>query len=258
MGRSWRRITNGLPPGVYVHVVREDPVRRGLLVAGTERGAFVSLDDGDSWQPLQLNLPVTSVRDFEIYGTDLIVATHGRGIWVVDDVSPLRQMDDTILKSDVYLFKPADVVNVLQGDDNGTPLQKDEPQAPNPPSGAAIDYYLRSAAAGPVTLDILDAGGTVVHAFTSEPQRQPAPARADSGLPRVSPLWETAPEPLPKTAGVHRVVWAPAVEKQVAGDYEPTTQTTHLAGTFTAKLTANGRSYTQRFTVKPDPRGAPR
>ena len=132
-----------------MHVVKEDPERRGLLFAGTERGAFVSFDDGDNWQPLQLNLPVTSVRDFEIYGNDLIVATHGRGFWVIDDISPLRQINATVLAADAYLFKPADAINVPQGGDNGTPLQKDEPQAPNPPNGAAIDYYLKTNAAGP-------------------------------------------------------------------------------------------------------------
>jgi len=151
-GKSWQKITRGLPAGVYVHTVKEDPGRRGLLFAGSERGAFMSLDDGDNWEPLQLNLPVTSVRDFEIYGNDLIVATHGRGFWVIDDISSLRQVTPAILAGDAYLFKPGDAINVQQGGDNGTPLQKDEPQATNPPNGAAIDYYLKSASSGPVTL----------------------------------------------------------------------------------------------------------
>src|SRR5213075_1287087 len=156
-GRSWQRITTGLPDGVYAHVVKEDPLRPGLLFAGTERGAYVSFDAGDSWQPLQLNLPVTSVRDFQVYGNDLIVATHGRGFWVIDDISPLRQVDATVLAEDAHLFKPADAINFVQGGDNGTPLQKDEPQAPNPPNGAAIDYWLRTEAPGAVTLEIVDA-----------------------------------------------------------------------------------------------------
>ncbi|MEP7002351.1 MAG: hypothetical protein ABI969_17815, partial [bacterium] len=160
-GKSWQKITAGLPAGVYVHCVKEDHIRRGLLVAGTERGVYVSLDDGDSWQPLQLNLPVTSMRDFEIYGNDLIVGTHGRGIWVIDDISALRQLTPEVLESDAYLFKPSDAYNYVQGDDNGTPTQKDEPQAENPPPGAAIDYYLKSASSTPVTLEILDAGGKV-------------------------------------------------------------------------------------------------
>ena len=111
------------------------------MFAGTERGAFVSFDDGDRWQPFQLNLPVTSVRDFEIYNNDLIVATHGRGFWVIDDISPLRQINETVLASNAFLFKPADAINYAQGGDNGTPLQKDEPQALNPPNGA-VDRLL--------------------------------------------------------------------------------------------------------------------
>ena len=166
LGKTWQPITTGLPAGVYVHTVKEDPMRRGLLFAGTERGAFLSFDDGDHWQPLQLNLPVTSVRDFEIYGNDLIVATHGRGFWVIDDISPLRQITDAVLRADAYLFKPADGINVIQGDDNGTPLQKDEPQALNAPAGATIDYYLKSASTGPVTLEILDATASITISVT--------------------------------------------------------------------------------------------
>ncbi len=113
LGKSWQKITSGLPAGVYVHVVKEDPMRRGLLFAGTERGAFLSLDDGDHWQPLQLNLPVTSVRDFEVYANDLIVATHGRGFWVIDDISPLRQINDAVLSAEAFLFKPADGINYI-------------------------------------------------------------------------------------------------------------------------------------------------
>ena len=175
MGKSWQQITQGLPAGVYVHAVKEDPARRGLLFAGTERGAFVSFDDGDNWQSLQANLPVTSVRDFEVYQNDLIVATHGRGFWVIDDISPLRQTNDAVLRSDVHLFKPADAINVIQGGDNGTPVQKDEPQAQNPPNGAIIDFYVKSAATGVVTLEILDAAGTVVRTFSTEPPTQAVP-----------------------------------------------------------------------------------
>jgi photosystem II stability/assembly factor-like uncharacterized protein len=259
MGKSWQRITNGLPAGVYVHSVKEDPKRKGLLVAGTERGVYASLDDGESWQSLQLNLPVTSMRDFEIYGDDLIVATHGRGFWVIDDISPLRQASDELLAADAHLFKPADSINVLPSDDNGTPLQMDEPQAPNPPIGAAIDYYLRSPASGPVMIEILDASGVRLHLFSSDPA-SPTPARrrrrtANGGIPNVSPLWQAAPEPLSDAAGMHRVVWAPlSVEQSAQGGPEGRVAPTPLSGTFTAKLTANGRIYTQTFVVKPDPR----
>jgi hypothetical protein len=255
MGKTWQRITTGLPAGVYVHTVKEDPVRQGLLVAGTERGAFISLDDGDHWQPLQLNLPVTSVRDFEIFGNDLIVGTHGRGIWVIDDISPLRQLNDTILRSEAYLFKPADAVAFIQGDDNGTPLQKDEPQASNPPSGATIDYYLRTAATGPVTLEILDASGASLRTFTSEPPAgaQPAPS---GRIPNTSPLWRTQPEPFSGAAGLHRAVWIPAVAggrgAGSGGGGFGGGRAPRMTGTFTAKLTVNGQTYTQTFVVKPE------
>src|SRR5205807_3290037 len=128
----------------------------GLLFAGTERGVYVSFDDGGVWQSLQLNLPVTSMRDVEVHGNDLLVATHGRGFWVIDDISALRQAS-AATQGDAYLFAPADAVETFAGSDNGTPLQKDEPQAENPPAGAYIDYYLRSAANGPVAIEIVGA-----------------------------------------------------------------------------------------------------
>jgi hypothetical protein len=243
-----------------VHVVKEDPIRQGLLFAGTERGTFVSFDDGDHWQPLQLNLPATSVRDFEIYENDLIVATHGRGFWVIDDISPLRQVDDAVAKADAHLFKPADATYVSQGGDNGTPLEKDEPQTPNPPNGAAIDYYLRANAAGPVTLEILDASGAVVHTFGTEASNQPpAGGRGGrgggggGGIPNVSPLWQTAPEPFAVTAGMHRVVWVPIAATAGGGRGRGGGRGgggAVLTGTFTAKLTVNGQSYSQTFAVR--------
>jgi len=255
MGRSWQRIDRGLPAGVYVHVVKEDPQRRGLLVAGTERGIHISFDDGDNWQPLQLNMPVTSVRDFEFYGNDLIVATHGRGFWIIDDISPLRQLSDAVTRDDAYLFKPGDAINYVEGTDNGTPLQKDEPQAENPPAGAAIDYYLKRAATTPVTIDVLDDTGKVIRTFSSAPP-QPTPGEQRNGLPRVSPLWQSRPEPLPTAAGMHRVVWNALRERPrgapPADEGGPLDR--RYVGNFTARLTVNGKTYTQPFTVKPDPR----
>ncbi len=260
MGKTWQKITKGLPAGVYVHAVKEDPKRQGLLFAGTERGAFMSLNDGDTWEPLQLNLPVTSVRDFEIYENDLIVATHGRGFWVIDDLSPLRQVTDAVLSADAFLFKPADAINVIQGGDNGTPLQKDEPQALNPPDGAYIDYYLRQNATGPVTLEILDMAGAVLRTFSTEAGAQPpVPAGRGGragGIPNTSALWRPTPEPFSASAGMHRVVWLPFAPNAGGGRGRGGGRGgggTPLTGTFTAKLTANGRSYTQTFVVKPDP-----
>jgi photosystem II stability/assembly factor-like uncharacterized protein len=258
LGKTWQKIATGLPAGAYVHVVKEDPARRGLLFAGTERGAFLSFDDGEHWQQLQLNLPTVSVRDFAIYGNDLIIATFGRGFWVVDDISPLRQISDAVLAADAYLFKPADAINVIQGGDDGTPLQFDEPQAPNPPSGAAIDYWLKADANGPVTLEILDASGTSLRTFSSAAVPAAPAGGTPGGLPRVSALWRPTPELFSGSAGMHRVVWLPVAPtppgQRGGGGFAFFRQRTLLTGTFTAKLTVNGQTYTQTFTVRPDPR----
>jgi photosystem II stability/assembly factor-like uncharacterized protein len=252
LGKTWQRISAGLPAGVYVHTVKEDPARQGLLFAGTERGVFVSFDDGDHWQPLQRNLPVTSMRDLEIYGNDLIVATHGRGFWVVDDISPLRQLDDTVAAADAWLFKPADAIDIDQGDDNGTPYQQDEPRAENPPDGALIDYYLKADAAGPVTLEIQDAKGTTLHSFSSA-DAAVRPARP--GIPNTTALWRADPKPFSGSAGLHRVSWRPNTGRPAAfGARGPQEPVVTLPAEFTAKLTVSGKSYTQTFTVRPDPR----
>ena len=270
LGKTWAEVVTGLPKGVYLHAVREDPQRRGLLFAGSELGVFVSFNDGDAWQPLQLNLPATSMRDFEIYGNDLIVATHGRGFWVIDDISPLRQITEEVAKADAYLFKPADAINVIQGGDNGTGVQKDEPQAQNPPNGAYIDYYLKSAATGTVTLEILDGSGAVLQSFSNDPNAGGAGRGAGGfggggrggGIPNTTILWRTSPEPFATSAGMHRVVWSPGGGGRGGGGFgggggggrggrgggAPST------GTFTARLTVNGKTYTQTFTIKPDPR----
>ena len=254
MGKTWQLITKGLPAGEYVHSVKEDPMRRGLLVAGTERGAYISLDDGDSWQPLQLNLPVTSVRDFEIYQNDLIVGTHGRGIWVIDDISPLRQLDDAVLASDVHLFRPTSVAAVPQPDDDGTPYQKDEPFADNPEEGVVMYYFLKSASAGPVMLEVLDSGGAVVATIPPTPKPEDRARARRDGIPRISPLWNRVPAgPLSTAAGMHRVVWPtvePGSQEDDATDDERAPRF-HI-GTFTARLTVGGKRYTQTFEVTPE------
>lgn len=255
LGKTWQEITRGLPAEGYVHVIKEDPQRRGLLVAGTERALFVSFDDGDSWQSLQLNLPTTSVRDAEFHDNDLIVATHGRGFWVLDDISVLRQVSATTADAAAVLFKPADAIAVVQGGDNGTPWQKDEPQAENAPVGALIDYYLKAAATGPVKIEILDATGRVVRAISSD---DPAPAAPTSQ--NVSVLWRPMPLTVSTAAGQHRWVW----------DLRPTPTGgggrgggggggrggggPMQVGSFTVRLTANGQAYTQPLVVKRDPR----
>src|SRR6185436_19922535 len=181
---------------------------------------------------------------FEIYGNDLIVATHGRGFWVIDDISPLRQLNDAVLQAEAHLFKPAAAINVLQGGDNGTPLQKDEPQASNPPNGAILDYYLK-AASGPVTLEIQDATG----------------AALSGGIPNTTALWRPTPEPFSGAPGMHRVVWIPVAAGVggggggggVGGGFGRGGGA-RLTGSFTAILTVNGKSYRQGFVVKADPR----
>jgi len=259
-GKTWQRITEGLPAGVYVHTVKEDPARQGLLFAGTERGAFVSFDDGDHWQSLQLDLPPTSVRDFEIYGDDLIVATHGRGFWVIDDLSVLRQIDDTVAEADAHLFRPADTILVDQGRDNGTPFQKDEPQAENPPDGVYVDYYLKAGVIGPVTLEILDAKGTSLHTFSSAEQAGGGGGGRGGGIPNTSPVWRPEPKPFSAAAGMHRAAWMPNTGQRrgfggFGGRRGPGEPVVSLPATFTAKLTVNGKSYTRTFMVSPDPRG---
>ena len=257
-GKTWQSITKGLPAGVYCHTIKCDPVRAGLLFCGTERGAYVSFDDGDNWQTLQLNLPVTSVRDFEVYGHDLIVGTHGRGIHVIDDIAPLRQMSDAIVASNAHLFQPSDTVNVLQTSDNGTPLQKDEPQAPNPEHGVAIDYYLKSASSS-VTIDVLDASGAVLRTFSTN---APAPAGGRGGaaaapgrIPNTSPLWRVPPAPFATSAGMHRVVWNPVSGGgRRGGDGAGVGAPTEFTGVFIARLTVDGQVQTRTFHVLPDPR----
>jgi hypothetical protein len=259
-GKTWTEITNGLPGGSYVQTVKEDPERRGLIYAGTERAVFVSFDDGDHWQSLQLNLPAASMRDLAIHGDDLIVATHGRGFWVLDDIAALRQINPEVTNSAAFLFRPADAINLTPGSDNGTPMPRDEPLAENPPFGAMIDYYLKSNAAGPVTLEILDPAGELIRRYSSEDK-----------IPSVNPdtlsipaFWVRTQEPLSAVAGMHRWIWdlrpTPTARPAGAGGggggggFGGRGVATVLPGIYTVKLTAGGMSYTQPLVVKMDPR----
>ncbi len=257
-GGTWEKIARGLPAGVYVQTVKEDPTRRGLLVAGTELGVFVSFDDGDNWQSLQLNLPATSNRDLAFKDNDLIVATHGRGFWVIDDISVLRQLTAEVVSSDAFLFKPADAIILPPGTDDGTPTQKDEAWAENPPVGAIVDYYLRSAAGGPVLLEIVNGAGEVVRRYSSADPVQ----RIDPNTLVVNAVWQQPQESLPAAAGMHRFVW----------DFRPTPPPSggrggrggggggrgglppSPPGSYTVRLTVNGKTLSQPLTVRPDPR----
>ncbi|MCX6543624.1 MAG: hypothetical protein NTV05_04325 [Acidobacteria bacterium] len=267
-GKTWKLITRGLPAGDYVQTVKEDPVRRGLLFAGTERGVFMSFNDGDDWQSLQLNLPATSMRDLAVKNDDLIVATHGRGFWILDDITPLRQIGDGVIAAGAFLFKPADAVNVPVPSEQGTPLPRDEPFAENRPYGAIVDYYLKSASAGPVTIEVLDgAGQTIRHVSSADP----TPARDPNTL-NIPAHWVSTPEPLSTAAGTHRWIWdlraAPSVggggrgagvaggggRGGAGGGGGRGGAALSQPGTYTVKLTVDGKSYTQPLVVRPDPR----
>ena len=176
-GKTWTEIVNGIPANENVNAVREDPKRKGLLFAGTERAVYVSFDDGDHWQSLRLNMPATSVRDVLIKDDDLAVATHGRGFWILDDITPLRQLDDKVLAGNAYLFAPELAYRVRWNTNTDTPLPPDVPAGQNPPDGAIFNYYLKSSPSQPVTLEVVDEGGKVVRRFSSaDPVPLPDPA----------------------------------------------------------------------------------
>src|SRR2546421_2956333 len=197
-GKTWQLVSSGLTS--FVNAVREDPVRRGLLYAGTERGVAVSFDDGDHWQPLQQNLPATSVRDIDVHGNDVVIATHGRAFWILDDVSALRF---TPPATGSYVVPPAPAVRVRAAGFTGTPMPKDEPMAPNPPNGAIVDYVLRAPAQS-VVLDIFDPDGTIIRRYTSgAPPPPPDPSKLT-----IAPEWVTPPPALATTPGHHRFVWS--------------------------------------------------
>jgi photosystem II stability/assembly factor-like uncharacterized protein len=250
-GKSWKRIDTGIPRGSFVNVVREDPVRPGLLYAGTEFGIYVSFDGGAHWQSLQQNLPVTSVRDIDVHGDDLVIATHGRGFWIMDDATPLRQMS-AVQPGEATLFAPADAIRVRTPAFTGTPMPKDEPMAANPPDGAIIDYVLPGSVRGPVIVTILDAQGQVVRRYSSA-QHVPPPNPATL---KFAPEW-VPPAPVPGAAsGMQRFVWdlryaqlAPPGAKGPSEDgvWAP-------PGRYTVELAVGGRDYREPLLVKPDPR----
>jgi photosystem II stability/assembly factor-like uncharacterized protein len=253
-GKTWTAIAKGIPSGSYVNVVREDSVRRGLLYAGTETGVFVSFDDGEAWQALQLNLPNSSIRDIDARHGDLVVATHGRSFWVLDDLSPLRQLDARAAAADVFLFAPRAAVRLRPAPFQGTPEPKDEPMGENPPRGAAIDYLLRAAAPGPVVLEILDAKGDVVRRYASDDRSRPA----DLSRIVTTPDWAAPASPPSAAAGMHRFVWDlhEALPKALAtsGSRRGASGPWAPPGRYTVRLTASGRTLTQPLAVVRDPR----
>jgi hypothetical protein len=261
-GRSWTKITEGIPDNTYVQAVREDLVRKGLLFAGTETGVFVSFNDGATWQPLQLNLPNASVRDLVIKGNDLVIATHGRSFWILDDISPLRELSSTVANESVHLFRPATAVRVRKNEGHDTPLPPETPVGKNPPAGAIIDYSLKSVPAGEVTLEILDARGGLVRKYSTNDQQRPLDE--SQAFPTY---WFRPPFPLSKKIGMNRFVWDLRYERPKALRYGYSIAAAFgedaimvpegplvLPGTYQVKLTAAGRSYTAPIEVKMDPR----
>jgi photosystem II stability/assembly factor-like uncharacterized protein len=251
-GASWQLITNGISAHAFLRGVREDIERKGLLFAGTELGVYISFDDGDHWQSLQLNLPVTSVRDLTIHGDDLIVATHGRSFWILDDITPLRQAPEK--QNAFWLYHPATTYRIDNDSFPGTPLPPEEPTADNPPAGAIIDYFLNSAAST-ISLEIFDAQQKLVHRFSSEdrhPEKHPPVPIAERWFPK--------PEVLETNPGMHRFVWdlcwgssgGPSVDEE--SEYRSPRGPKVVPGIYTVKLTVDGKPQTQPLKVVMDPR----
>ncbi len=254
-GTSWQLITDGIGTSAFLRAVREDPQTRGLLFAGTELGVYASFDDGDHWQSLQLNLPTASIHDLDIHGDDLLVATHGRAFWVLDNITPLRQAHDAIKAGGAYLFRPATAVRVDNDDFVSTPLPPEEPTANNPPNGAIVDYYLDAAAAH-IKLEIFDASQNLVQTFSSDDPRVQHPPRP------IAERWFPKPEILETTPGTHRFVWnlawgnasaKPAA--QPAGDeYRSPRGPRAVPGAYQVRLTFDGKTLTQSLKIVMDPR----
>ncbi len=260
-GKSWRRIVTGLPDGATINAVREDPVRRGLLFAASELHVSVSFDDGDQWQSLRLNMPATSIRDLVIKDADLVVGTHGRGFWILDDISPLRQITPSVTASSAYLFRPPVAWRFRWNKNTDTPLPPDEPAMPNPPDGVTISYFLGPDVKGPVTLEIVEVDGPVVRRYSSD-DPEPPPVNA----PNLPDYWIRPTQRLAATPGLHRFVWdvrytPPAVTSfsyAIAAIRGNTPQSPQgmwvLPGTYQIRLTVGGQVYRQAVTVRMDPR----
>jgi photosystem II stability/assembly factor-like uncharacterized protein len=253
-GATWQLITNGIAAPAFLRAVREDAQSKGLLFAGTELGVYVSFDDGEHWQSLQLNLPASSIRDLAIHGDDLVVATHGRSFWILDDIMPLRQALEAGKANGAWLFHPAAAFRIDNDSFPGTPLPPEEPTAENPPSGAVIDYFLQGSASS-VKLEILDARQNLVRKFSSEDQ--------GSGKHRPLPVaerWFPKPEVIEKSPGMHRFVWnlawasagGPSVDEDT--EYRNPSGPKAVPGIYQVRLTVDGRTQSQPLEVIMDPR----
>ena len=283
-GKSWTKISTGIPSGAYTRTIREDPVRRELLYAGTETGAYYSVDDGAHWRSLQLNLPRTSVRDLAIHGSDLIAATHGRGMWVLDDITSLRQLTDSVRSARVHLFPPDTAIRFSGG--HAFTRSAGE----NPPAGVIVDYWLSSALvpSDSIKLEFLDAAGQVIRTFSGEappdtvksaaysrlaadtlvPRETFERIAADTAALKTRGSRETEDDTLAfafsdsvvhARAGLNRFVWDlhyPDLHqvKGVVNDEGSTRGPFVSPGAYTVRLTAAGRVLTRLFVVRGDPR----
>jgi photosystem II stability/assembly factor-like uncharacterized protein len=256
-GKTWKETVNGLPDDP-VNAVREDPKRKGLLFAGSERAVYVSFDDGEHWQALRLNMPATSIRDLVIKDDDIVAGTHGRGFWILDDITALRQISSTA-GSNTILYTPQTAIRIRWSMYTDTPLPQEEPAGQNPPDGAVIDYYLKEKAGNEITMDIMDAGGKTIRHFSGNDKPYPIP---DVNIPLY---WIRPQQLLSAEAGAHRFLWdlhyqpldlPPAFP--ISAIYNNTapnpTSPWVMPGTYTIKLTVDGKSYSRAFTVKMDPR----
>jgi len=255
-GANWQPITEGISAPAFLRAIREDPQSRGLLFAGTELGVYVSFDDGKNWQPLRLNLPVSSVRDLTIHGDDLVIATHGRSFWILDNITPLRQISEISKAPGAWLYHPAAAIRIDNDGFVGTPLPPEEPTAENPPNGAMIDYFLKSPA-GKVMLEVLDAQHRLVRRFSSEDQE----STKHASLP-VAERWFPKPEILAKTPGMHRFVWGltwgssggPIADEEV--EFRNPSGPKVVPGTYQVRLTVDGLVQDQSLQVLMDPRSS--
>ena len=251
-GQTWQPIAEGIHAPAFPCAVREDPTHKGLLFAGTEFGIYLSFDDGDHWESLQLNLPVTSVRDLVIHGDDLVIATHGRSFWILDNITPLRQATD-VREPGAWLYRPATAMRIDNVGFMGTPLPPEEPTADNPPNGAMIDYFLPNPAEH-LKLEIFDAQHNLVRSFSSDAahgaQRPPVP---------IAERWLPKPQIPDKAAGMHRFVWDLAWgaelpdsggEEEYAAPHGPRA----TPGDYEVRLTIDGKTFTQTLRITMDPR----
>ncbi len=255
-GKTWEPVQNGIAAPAFLRAIREDPKRKGLLFAGTESGVFVSFDNGDDWQPLQLNLPAGSIRDLVIHGDDLVIGTHGRSFWILDDITTLRQIEPGSDTTTARLYRPATAVRIDNDSFPGTPLPPEEPTAKNPPDGAILDYYLAQTA-GKVELDVLDRQQHVVRHFASgrneELKYPPLPIAAE---------WLKQPEPLKSSAGMHRFLWDLRWGNSGESAGEDDDPASLLAprgpravpGNYQVRLTADGKTFVQPLKLTMDPR----